>query len=101
MVVGLLHVTMHLPENGSLKGKRKVIKSLLGRLRARFNVAAAEVASNDLWQRAELGVAVVGNDGRFVNSSLDTILDYMEKDPDAQVVDSRIEILNAFSEEER
>ena len=73
MVVGLLKVTLILPENASLKGKRKVVKSLLGRLKSRFNVAAAEVENNDLWQRAEIGLAVVGNDRRFVNSALDKI----------------------------
>ena len=96
MVVGMLKVTMIIPENASLKGKRKVVKSLLGRICSRYNVAAAEVAGNDLWQRAELGLAVVGNDRRFVNSVLDKILDYMERETEAEVVDAKMDIQNVF-----
>lgn len=96
MVVGLLKVSMIIPENMSLKGKRKVVKSLLSRLRSRFNIAAAEVEDNDLWQRAGLGVALVGNDRRFINSALDKVLDYLEREPEAEVVESHMEILNVF-----
>ncbi|MBU2547774.1 MAG: DUF503 domain-containing protein [Proteobacteria bacterium] len=96
MVVGLLKVSMIIPENSSLKGKRKVVKSLLGRIKSRFNVAAAEVEDNDLWQRAGVGLAVVGNDRRFVNSVLDKVLDYIERETEAEIVDSRMEIINIF-----
>ena len=99
MVVGMLKVSMIIPENASLKGKRKVVKSLLGRIRSRYNVAAAEVAGNDLWQRAELGLAVVGNDRRFVNSVLDKLLDYMERETEAEVVDAKMDIQNVFGSE--
>ncbi|MDY6851989.1 MAG: DUF503 domain-containing protein [Thermodesulfobacteriota bacterium] len=92
----MLKVSMLIPENMSLKGKRKVVKSLLSRLRSRFNIAAAEVEDNDLWQRAGLGVALVGNDRRFINSALDKVLDYLEREPGAEVVESNIEILNVF-----
>ncbi|MBF0527939.1 MAG: DUF503 domain-containing protein [Deltaproteobacteria bacterium] len=98
MVVGMLQVSLFLPENASLKGKRKVVKSLLGRLKVRFNLSAAEVADNDLWQRIEIGVSVVGNDRRYINSVLDNVLDYVEQETEAQVLDSRIEIINVFSE---
>ena len=98
MVVGLLRITLHLPENGSLKGKRKVVKSLIGRIQSRFNASVAEVEDNDLWQRAVLGAAVVGNDQRFVNSVLDKILDYAERETEAQVIDSRMDIQSALSD---
>jgi hypothetical protein len=98
MVVGLLKVTLHIPENASLKGKRKVIKSLLGRIKSRFNVSAAEVEDNDLWQRAEIGLAVVGNDSRFINSVLDKILDYIERETEAEVTDSQMELMNILTE---
>ena len=97
MVVGLLRITMFIPENASLKGKRKVVRSLLDRLRSRFNVSAAEVEDQDLWQRASIGLAVVGNDRRFINSSLDKILDYVERETEAEVVDSQMEI-QSFSD---
>lgn len=99
MVVGFLKIAMHLPENASLKGKRKVVKSLAGRLKSRFNVSVAEVADNDLWRRAVLGVAVVGNDRRFVNSSLDKIMDYIERETEPEIVDSVMDIQNVFTDE--
>ena len=94
MVVGLLRISLIIHDNDSLKGKRKVVKSLVGRLRSRFNLAVAEVGDNDLWQRAEIGAAVVGNDRRFINSALDKILDYIERETEAEVVDSDMEIIS-------
>lgn len=96
MVVGILRVTMIIPGNSSLKGKRKVVKSLLGKLRAKFNLAAAEVEDNDLWQRAGLGLALVGNDRRYINSAVDKVLDFIERTTEAEIIDSQTEIINIF-----
>ncbi|MBW2061571.1 MAG: DUF503 domain-containing protein [Deltaproteobacteria bacterium] len=96
MVVGILRVTMIIPGNSSLKGKRKVVKSLLGKLRAKFNLAAAEVEDNDLWQRAGLGLALVGNDRRYINSAMDKVLDFIERTTEAEIIDSQTEIINIF-----
>ncbi|MBW2622048.1 MAG: DUF503 domain-containing protein [Deltaproteobacteria bacterium] len=96
MVVGIIKITMIIPGNSSLKGKRKVIKSLLDKLRSRFNLAAAEVEHNDLWQKAGLGLALVGNDRRFINSSMDKILDFIYRTSDAEIVDTESEIINIF-----
>lgn len=96
MVVGILKITLIIPGNSSLKGKRKVIKSLLDKLRSKFNLAAAEVEDNDLWQKAGLGLALVGNDRRFINSSMDKVLDFIYRTSDAEIVDSDSEIINIF-----
>lgn len=96
MVVGILKITLIIPGNSSLKGKRKVIKSLLDKLRSKFNLAAAEVEDNDLWQKAGLGLALVGNDRRFINSSMDKVLDFIYRTADAEIVDSDSEIINIF-----
>jgi len=77
MFVGILRLTLHLPEPGSLKSKRHLLRSALDRVRARFNVAAAEVGENDLWQRSVVGVAAVGNDSAFVNEVLDKVADFV------------------------
>jgi len=63
MVVGVCTLVLHLPFSQSLKDKRKVIKSLKDRLRGRHNISLMEVDAQDLWQRAVLGIAAVG-DGR-------------------------------------
>ena len=77
MFVGVLRLTLHLPEPGSLKSKRHLLRSAIDRVKARFNVSIAEVAENDLWQRSVVGVAAVGNDHAFVNETLDKVADFV------------------------
>ncbi|ACL64575.1 protein of unknown function DUF503 [Anaeromyxobacter dehalogenans 2CP-1] len=77
MFVGVLRLTLHLPEPGSLKSKRHLIRSALDRVRAKFNVSISEVAENDLWQRSVVGVAAVGNEHGFVNEVLDKVADFV------------------------
>ncbi len=77
MFVGVLRLTLHLPAPGSLKSKRHLIRSAIDRVRARFNVAIAEVAENDLWQRSVLGVTAVGNDHALLNETLDKVAGFV------------------------
>jgi uncharacterized protein YlxP (DUF503 family) len=77
MFVGVLRLTLHLPEPGSLKSKRHLLRSAIDRVKARFNVSIAEVAENDLWQKSVVGVAAVGNDHGFVNETLDKVADFV------------------------
>ena len=76
-----------------MKEKRHVIRKLIDRVRHRFNVAISEVGDNDLWQRAQIGFCTVGNDRRFVNSSLDKIIDFIEKMYLAEVIKKEMEII--------
>jgi uncharacterized protein YlxP (DUF503 family) len=71
MVVGILRLTLYVPGASSLKDKRQVLRKVVDRLRARFNVSVAEVGDNDMWQRAVVGVTTVSNDHSFVNEVLD------------------------------
>lgn len=91
MHIGVLEVTLRLEGNASLKGKRKVVKSILGRVKARFNAAASEVDQQDTYELAALGFAVCGPDKRILNTVLDNILDFIEDNVDAEVVDSQME----------
>jgi uncharacterized protein YlxP (DUF503 family) len=77
MFVGVLRLTLHLPDPGSLKSKRHLLRSAIDRVKGKFNVSIAEVGANDLWQRAIVGVAAVGNDHAFVNESLDKVADFV------------------------
>ncbi len=77
MFVGVLRLTLHLPDPGSLKSKRHLLRSAIDRVKARFNVSIAEVAENDLWQKSVVGVAAVGNDHGFVNEALDKVADFI------------------------
>lgn len=95
MVVGVLRFVLQIPGAGSLKGKRHVLRKVLDRLRARFNVAVAEVADNDLWQKATIGVAAVGNDRAFINEVLDKVLRAVEEgSAEAHVISHEIELLS-------
>ena len=90
-------VRLRLPENGSLKGKRKVLKSITSRVKNKFNVAIAEVQDYDLWQVATMGVVCVSNDGRHANELLSKVIDFIEAlREDAEILDYQIEILHAF-----
>ena len=77
MFVGILRLTLYLPQPGSLKSKRHLLRSAIDRVKSRFNVSIAEVAENDLWQRGVVGVASVGNDHAFVNETLDKVADFV------------------------
>jgi len=77
MFIGVLRLTLHLPEPGSLKSKRHLLRSAIDRVKARFNVSIAEVAENDLWQRSVVGVTAVGNDHAFVNETLDKVANFV------------------------
>ena len=94
MVVGTMKIILHLHANRSLKGKRKVVRSMVDKVKHKFNVSIAEVGSNDKWQRIELGVSAVGNDRRHIDTSLDNILSYVESLYLAEIVDSSVEIIN-------
>jgi len=93
MVIGVCRLDLLIGESQSLKEKRRIVKQIIDRVKHRFNVSIAEVGNNDLWQSAQLGLCLVSNDRRFTNSSLDTILDFIETINIADVVKSDIEIL--------
>jgi len=94
MVVGALKIVLVIHDNRSLKGKRKVVRSIVDRIKHRFNVAVAEVGANDLWQRIEIGICTVGIDRRHVDASLTNVLSFTESLYLAEIVDSQLEILN-------
>jgi hypothetical protein len=93
MTVGIARVTFRLHETQSLKEKRKVVKSLVEKSRHRFNVSVAEVADQDVHQRAVIGVAVIGSDGRTLNSLLDRIIDFMDSLGLAEMIDREVELI--------
>ncbi len=76
-----------------MKDKRRIIKSLTSRIRSSFNVSVSEVNCQDLWQRSELGVAFLTNEVRFTQSVLGKIMDFVEREKDIMVIDSKIEIV--------
>ena len=94
MVVGALKLILHLDGAGSLKAKRKVVRSITDRTRAKFNVSVSEVGANDLWQRIELGFAVCANQHGFVEKQLAEVGRFVERLALAEIVDERIEVMS-------
>lgn len=94
MNVGVCRVKLRFPENLSLKGKRQILKSVIARLRNRFNVSVAEVDDQELWQLATLGICCVSNDSRYTNEVLSKVVDFIVNGRfDAEILDYEIEIL--------
>jgi len=92
MVVAMARLTLIIHDNASLKGKRKVVKSLVEKVRHRFDAAVAEVEDHDLWQKAKIGVALVGNDARLLQTRLEAIAHFIDNQHVAEIVDSYVEL---------
>ena len=95
MNVGVCQVSLRLPENMSLKGKRQVLKSITSRVRNRFNVAIAEVDDNDVWQLATIGICCISNNRRHTNQVLSTVVDFVVNSRfEVEMLDYQIEIIS-------
>ena len=93
MMVGLLTVQLQIGDSQSLKDKRQALRSLKDRLRHGFNVSLSEVGAQDLWQRAELGIACVGTDTAGVNRVLSQVVNTIEQDRAISMIDYQLEML--------
>jgi uncharacterized protein YlxP (DUF503 family) len=74
MPVGLLTLELHIQHAQSLKDKRQVLRSLKDRLRAKFNVAVAELEHHDKWQRSVVGIVTISGEEQHVEESLQQVL---------------------------
>ena len=93
MIIGACTLRLYLAGCASLKEKRSRLKPLLARLRREFNVAAAEVELQDVWQSAEIAVVTVANEAVRVESQLDQIVRWVERSwPELEVVAAQIEL---------
>ena len=93
MIVGILKISLMIPEANSLKDKRRIISSFKAKLKNKFNIAAAETDFQEKWQRSEIALVSVSNDKRHCESELTSALNYAEKFSDLQLVDSEIELM--------
>ncbi len=93
MFVCVARLTLEIPASGSLKAKRQVLRRVTDRIKAKFNVSVAEVDDNDLWQRATIALAVVGNDKRHVGEQMDKIIQFVDDMYIAPIVDRQTETI--------
>ena len=95
MVVGILRIELFMDGNRSLKDKRQTLKSLIQRAKSRYsNISIAEVDSNDLWQKATIGICIISNEKRYVNSVLDQVTDFIDMTGIIRMGDKKLEIIN-------
>lgn len=92
VLVGVCSMKLIIQESNSLKEKRHILKSIIERLKSRFNVSVAETGLNDKWQSAEIGIAFVSNDRIHIDKTINSIIDFVENDYRVEVVDCSIEM---------
>jgi hypothetical protein len=94
MVVGVLKLSLVIPENHSLKGKRGVLKRIEARVSNQFNISVTECGDQDLWQSAILGFGVVGSSQPVVQATLQKVVDFVDDMGLAELGDSQVEFFN-------
>jgi len=94
MYVATAQVTIHLFASDSLKDKRQVTRSVLARLRDKFEVAAAEVGGQESWNLARLGIACVSGEAQHAQQVIERAIHYIEQTrPDIEISDISTEII--------
>ena len=97
MNVGVCKLELRLPENESLKGKRRVIQSIITRLKNKYNVSVAEIDNQSLWQLATLGITCVSNQRRHAHETLSNVIKFVAQNyPGVEMLSSEIEVFSAF-----
>ena len=80
MIVGVMTAQLSMQGISSLKGKRSIVKSVIGRLKSRFNISISEVDHQDSKASAIIGIAIVSNETRFIDQQFDAIITFMRND---------------------
>lgn len=93
MIVGVARLRLYMPENESLKDKRRVVKSLIEKVRRRFNVAIAEVDDLDLWRRAMLGMCCVSTSYSHAEQILNRVTQWIDSETHGQLIHYEFEFL--------
>ncbi len=93
MIIGACTIELFIYESNSLKDKRQVIKSIIGKIKSRFNVSIAEIDLNDKWRSSIVGFACVSNDVKHANIMINKVLSFIERDSRVEITNHDIEIL--------
>ena len=92
MIIGSGIIELWIAESHSLKDKRAVLRRLLKRAQNEFNVSIAEVEDNDHLRRAKIGFAMVGNDQRYINGKIDHLMNFIDQQKPAEIINTKVEI---------
>ena len=95
MITGICKIRLHLPGNNSLKEKRRIVKSILARVRNQFNISIAETDDLDLWQMATLGISCVSNSNHHADEIISKAIYYIDQNyPELEIVEQETEIIS-------
>jgi hypothetical protein len=92
MYVAILRIELHIPAARSIKDKRQVVKSILGKLKNR-NVSILEIDNQDLLQRASLGMAIAAHDKTSAESIANSTLEFIESSYEVELIEAELEIV--------
>ncbi len=93
MIVGACTLKLIIYESNSLKDKRHTIRSIIDRIKSKFNISIAEIEFNDSWQTALIGFACVTNNTNHANQIISNVIKYVDEDSRVEIVEQNIEIL--------
>ena len=94
MVVGVAKIELYFPYPNSLKEKRQILRALTQKIESNFKrISIGEVDGHDLWQKAVIGISLVGNDKAFVDSRLTAIIEFIKKNSDVEIVKAEIDLI--------
>ena len=93
MIIGSCELKLKIFEANSLKEKRHTIKSIIGRLKSRFNISIAEIGLNDSWKTSMIGFACVTNDTQHANEIIDKVIKFIDGDSRVEIIEYNIELL--------
>lgn len=94
MLIGVIKIKLYAAWVHSLKEKRMIIQSIIGKTRSRFNVSIHEIDALDIHQTMIIGLSMVSNNENQLNSSLDKVLDFIQNHTEATILDTAIEIIS-------
>ncbi len=72
-VIGVITFELRIDDAQSLKDKRHYVLGLKDRLRAKFNVAVAEIDAQDSWQRGVVACVTVSSDHKYAEQLLQAV----------------------------
>ena len=93
MTVGILNISIYIPESNSLKAKRRLLHSLKANLRNNFNIAVAQIGDEDKWQKSQLAIVGVEKNRETINSCLSQIINYIENFKQVELINHQIELI--------
>lgn len=87
MIIALMQIELSIPASTSLKNKRMVVRSIIDRIKHRFNVSISEIDDQDIWKTAIIAIACVGTDAEYVDTVLNNVITLIRQNPNVILID--------------